>query len=311
MLALFSCEKIKNLTSKAASSVTSKDAKTPIDPALMKLVDQTPEGVIFRKDLPFPSNISVTVTHKAVMSGQYSEKSELGRQTNAVRGTSTTITKLERANDKVTYSLIKSNFEKPLTKEEVTKNKAPEITETTPPTKEPYVFVKSGAKWKPANATDFRIAALAQGICPVFDQLLSDNGLAPPAQWFGKHRIKIGDTLTINDNNLAMFFAGSAAGALKLTLESISEVSGHPCGVFAITGRYSRKNFVDFQGNFSSEDVTIQSGKIWLSLLSPLVLRMETDTISTQRGGSPGGLVTGIQGSVNASTVLDWKNVSP
>jgi hypothetical protein len=307
VLGLSSCDKIKNLASKA--SKTSKE--TTADTALMKLVDQTPEGVIFRKDLPFPNSVSVTITRKAVMSGQYSERSELGKQTNAVRGTSTTITKLDRADDKVTYSLVKSNFEKPLTKEEVTKKKAPEITETAPPTKEPYVFVKSGSTWKAANATDFRIAAVAQEICPVFDQLLTDNGLAPPAQWFGKHRIKIGDSLTINDKNLNMFFAGTSTGTLKLTLESISEVSGHPCGLFAISGRYARKNFPDLQGNLSSEDVTIQSGKIWASLLYPLVLRMEADMIASQRGGSPGGLVTGIQGSVLASKVLDWKTTGP
>lgn len=315
VLALFSCDKIKNLTNKAASTLEKKisntSGETTVDSALMKLVDQTAEGVIFRKDLPFPNNIGVTVTRKAVLSGQYSEKSELGKQINAVKGTTTTVVKLERKDDKVSYSLVKSNFEKPLTKEEVAKSKPPEVIEIYPPNKEPYVFVKSGNTWKPANATDFRIAALSQEICPVFDQLLTDNGLAPPNQWFGKHRIKTGDSLTISDKNLNMFFAGYATGALKLTFESIADVSGHPCGVFAISGRYNRKHFANFQGNLADEDVTIQSGKIWLSLLYPVVLRMAADTISTQRGGSPGGLVTGIQGSVMASMLVDWKKTGP
>ncbi len=46
-------------------------------------------------------------------------------------------------------------------------------------------------------------------------------------------------------------------------------VDGHPCAAFSVTGDYSRNQFPDFEGVFTDEEVTIESGKLWLSLIHP------------------------------------------
>ena len=63
-ISAFSCDKAKNWANQARVAVEGGLAKkageagaTTADPALQKLVDQTPEGVIFRKDLPFPRQL--------------------------------------------------------------------------------------------------------------------------------------------------------------------------------------------------------------------------------------------------------------
>ncbi len=313
VLTFASCDKIKNLTNQAKSAVGTAATKSPSDstpdPELQKLVDQTPEGVLFRKDIPFPNNIEVTNTRKDEMVGMYSEKSEIGSQVTSLRGTMTVVTKFQRAGDKLTYTQVESKFEKSLTKEEI-KSKESNPIPVTPP-REANKFVKSGNTWKPADSTNFSTVALAQKLSPVFDQLLVNNGLASPTQWFGKRRLKIGDSLSLTGNTLAMILPGDATGTLKLTLESVSAVDGHPCGVFAISGNYDRNHFPDFQGNFTDEKTTIQSGKIWFSLIYPLILRMEFDTIQTQRVDGNGGLSTRGQGSVKVSLIRQWKKTGP
>jgi hypothetical protein len=84
-------------------------------------------------------------------------------------------------------------------------------------------------------------------------------------------------------------------------------VKGHPCGVFSVTGDFSRKQFPDFDGNFTDEDVTIQSGKIWLSLIYPIILKEELDTIQSFKSGGQGGLVGRGQGTVKVSVEREWK----
>jgi hypothetical protein len=98
--------------------------------------------------------------------------------------------------------------------------------------------------------------------------------------------------------------AGKANGTLKLTFEAQDAIDGHPCAVFAIQGDYTRQQIPDLDGHFSDEEITIQSGKIWLSLLHPLVLREELDTIQSIKSGTP---VTHAQGSVKLSITRSWK----
>ncbi len=58
--------------------------------------------------------------------------------------------------------------------------------------------------------------------------------------------------------------------------------------MFSVTGDYSRKQFPDFEGNLTDEDVTIPSGKIWFSLLYPMILKEELATIQTFKSGGQG-----------------------
>jgi hypothetical protein len=107
-----------------------------------------------------------------------------------------------------------------------------------------------------------------------------------------------------------MIVTGNAKGQLKLTLESFDAVSGHPCGVFSVTGDFARRQFPHFDGSVSNEEVTVESGKLWLSLLHPLILREETDVILTSSSGGQGGLSSSGRSSAKVSVVREWKGSS-
>ena len=312
VLALVSCDKVKSLAEKAKSTVASEIAKksgesedSKADPELQKLVDQTPEGTLFRKDLPFPSNISVKINQRSEVSGRFSQKSELGSQVDVLKGTISTTTKVERSGDRVTYTMLESIFSEPVIEGEKSKDKpAPKVLETP---SAPYEFVRSGSTWKSAIPTDFRIVSRAQTIAPFFDQLLIENTLAPRKLWFGKKRFKVGDEMQIADDFMPMLITGKVAGKLNLKLLAFEAVHGHPCGVFSVSGSFTRKQFSNFSGVVTNEDVTVESGKLWLSLLYPLILREDLQMIQTANSGGQGGLSTSGSGSAKVSVIREWK----
>lgn len=320
-LAVLSCDKAKNMADQAKgiaeqarSAVETEIAKqggksgdSQPDPELQKLVDQTPEGVIFRKDLPFPAKVEVIATRNEEFSGRKLQKSELGTEVGVLNGTFTTVSKLEREGDKVTFTLVQSIFTESAN-QGTDGSKEPVVKELSPPSK-PTAFVKSGSSWKLAVSSDFRTASLAQSIIPVFDQLLVEGTVSPRTLWFAKKRLKIGDEITVSEKSLPMIVTGDAKGHLKLKLEALESVKGHPCGVFSVTGTFSRNQFPDFDGSLTDEDVTIDSGKLWLSLLHPVILKEETEVIQTTRKGGQGGLTTRVQSSAKVSVIREWKQL--
>lgn len=309
-----SCDKAKNLVGKAKAVVENRinqtataTEDTKLDPELQKFVDQTPEGVIFRKDLPFPVKFEVRTTFNQEISGRSFETSALGNESATQKGTRSTVSKFERAGDQVRYTLEKSTFTDPVVAG-ADKAEKPVVRVLAPPSK-PQIYRKTNSVWKSDFNQGFRAVALSRGLSPCFDLLLVENALAPRSLWFSKKRLKIGDSIKISDKTLPMLLAGQAKGIFTLTLESIGAVKGHPCGVFSFTGEYSRKQIPDFEGAFMDEDVTVQSGKIWLSLIYPVVLRQEAETIQTTRQGAEGNLNTRYQGLVKVSLIREWKKL--
>lgn len=317
-IALASCDKAKNLADKASSAVKEKIADKTVaaadktDEELRKLVDQTPEGVVFRKDLPFPAKIEVRTTRRSELAGRFFQSSAIEKRSESINGTRTQISKLERAGDKIRHTLEKSEFsipdaEDPDSEKKPATNPLQPNAPQAPP--KPVTFHKSGTSWTASETDGFHAAALAKQLGPVLDQLLMEDGLAPKPVWFSKRRIKQGEKLVISGDSLSMLFAGNVKGSVTITLDSFESVSGHPCGVFLISGDYSRKQFPDFEGTFTDEEVTIQSGKLWLSLIHPLVLREEMDTIRTFKSGGQGGMVGRGQGTAKVSVTREWKRL--
>ncbi|MCP5533563.1 MAG: hypothetical protein H7A49_01070 [Akkermansiaceae bacterium] len=312
-LPLVSCDKAKELASKASElkeAVETKKAKaegTLADPELQKLVDQTDEGVMFRSDLPFPTRIDVRTTRKVVLSGRFFQASELGSEAKQVEGIQTTVTKLERAAGAVRYTLLDSGFSKPVVEgAETAPMESAEQPLPAAVNKKPVTFRKVGEKWRTDDKEGFRAVVLSKQLGPVFDDLLIDNSLAARPLWFPQRRIHLGEEMTLTGDTLKMLVAGKAKGTLKLKFEAIEAVEGHPCGVFSVTGDLSRRQFPDFEGNFTDEDMTIESGKLWLSLLYPIVLKEQLDTIQTIKTGGGGNLVARGQGSVKINVVREW-----
>jgi hypothetical protein len=100
--------------------------------------------------------------------------------------------------------------------------------------------------------------------------------------------------------------AGKVKGKVQLLFEAEEAVGGHPCARFAVSGNYSAEDQAGEDGGKSDADVTISSGKIWFSLIHPLVLRRELDTIITVSTESD-GVPTKIQGRAVVTTASEWK----
>lgn len=314
-LATASCDKAKELAGKAGKAVQKEMANTSgpapgaaADPELQKLVDQTPEGFIFRKDLPFPINLEVRVTLHEEVASRVHQVSAIEKRVVERKGTRVVITKLERSGDHVRHTLEQSTFTSPVidgaeTAPQAITDPLSRMTASTKPT----TFRRSGGSWKASSSDGFRSAVLSQQLAPVFDQLLVENALAPRELWFGKRRFKAGDQITIAGETLPVLLSGKAHGTLVLVFEGTDAVEGHPCGVFSIKGDYSRKNSPDFEGNLIDEEVSIQSGKIWLSLIHPLILKQELDTIQSSKSSGHGGPSQRSQGTVKLTLTRAWK----
>lgn len=304
-----SCEKVKNIARKGRAAINSEiaargEAGTKEDPALGKLVDRNEGGVVFRMDLPFPTQLEVRTTSVDELSGRVFEQSEIGTGGSNVKGTATTISLLKRSGNDVSYQLVESVFREPLAEgQDEEKQKKEQLA--APFTAD---FRKEGSKWKPMT-NDFHTATLVQSLSPVFDQLLVDNALAPHPMWFGKKRFKVGDTVSVSGKSLPMIVTGNATGNLELKLECFEAVAGHPCGVFSVSGKFSRQGFPSFDGSLTNEERTIETGKLWLSLLYPIVLKEQENSIQTINGGKGGGNAVHVSGSSIFTVTREWKPV--
>ena len=316
LLAMASCDKAKSLLNKAGSAV--KDQVAPLtggsagttDPALGKLVDETAEGLRFRKDLPFPDKLEVRVSHRQQWSGRLIQSSAIDSRNSSLNGTRVSACKLERSGNHIRYTQEQSSFNVPITdgeEKDAVKTLADPLA-LVAPSSQSVTLRKNGARWEAAD-NQFRAVALAREMAPFFDILLSENALAPRQLWFAEDkRLKPGTEITVTGKSLPMLISGHASGTLHLKFEKTDAVAGHPCGVFSISGNYTRKQFPAFDGSFTDQEVTIQGGQLWLSLLHPLILREELDTIQTIRTGSSGDDPgTRGQGSVKISTTREWK----
>lgn len=311
---LVSCDKAKSIVEQAAKTVQEEIASSGsggssmIDPELQKLVDQNAEGVLFRKDQPFPTRLEVRVKRVDDLAVRMTQTSELGRQATTVKGVREKAYKLERSGDQVRVTEEQASFAIPSDDDPSELKKTADPLASGPPPGKPVTFTRHGKEWRIDHSGNFRSAVLSRELAPVLDQLLIDNALAPRPLWFGKRRMKIGETLAVSGEQVPMLLVGGK-GKFNLTLQSVEGVAGHPCGVFSITGEYERNEFPDFDGNRTDETVTIQSGKVWLSLLYPLVLKQELDTIQSFKSGNQGNLVGSSQGSVKRKVTCEWKKL--
>jgi hypothetical protein len=313
VLGISSCEKVKDIADKTSNAVKKEiaakigEGANKVDPELEKLVDRTPEGVIFRKDLPFPKRLEVRTTQRAVLAGRFVQSSAIGSESTVVNGTEIRVTKLERAGDQIRYTLEQSSFSKPSEENPDGEKPAGNLLDQVAPAPKPWVLKKADGRWISDEQNGFRATSVVRQLAPVFDVLLEENGLSGRSLWFAKRRLKVGDELDVSTKSLPMLVSGDAKGSAKIKLESFESVEGHPCGVFSITGDYRRSGFPNFEGNLTDEDVTIETGKIWLSLIYPLILKEDFEIIQTIHSGQRGGFDVRGQGTVKMSVTRAWK----
>ena len=146
----------------------------------------------------------------------------------------------------------------------------------------------------------------SKALQPALPILLATDGVTPRTQWFSSSkRWSGGDKFELTGDSLGLLFPGKASGKIVMTYEVSEALEGHPCGRFAVTGDVSLKDLMRIEGESFDQEVSIRSGKIWCSLLHPLVLREELDTVQTITQGS-GGAKIRIQGGVQVVRSRQW-----
>lgn len=312
-LTMPSCEKARGIAGKIGNTVGtgfrggSTNSGGPPDQELLKLVRQSPHGLVFRKDLPFPNHIVVRTTRKQTLDGRFFRTSALGNEASHVTGTQTTITKLQRNGDEIRYELEKSYFATPTgAKFGKTEQESTHPLDLITADQSPKIFRRINDSWKADVSSGFRAALVSRQLAPFFEVLLTDAGLSPRKLWFSDSYLPLGHEIHVSSQTMPMLFSGNSSGALRLKLEELDAVSGHPCGRFSVTGTFTRKRFPDFDGNFTDEDITIQSGQLWLSLIYPLVLREEFQGIASFRTGGEGTPQSRGEGTLTHSLIRQW-----
>ncbi|KAB2637901.1 MAG: hypothetical protein DVB26_08870 [Verrucomicrobia bacterium] len=355
-LTVVSCDKIRDLVSQAkhtmeakAAAKAAKSAGVPPDPLLQALVDQTPEGAIFRKDLPFPEQLKVKEERRLTFdAARIVVKSAIGNQVAAFSGTRFFTTRYQRTGTQLDLTIESAGFTKSEAdkleaaraakdakvaaakpkpeKVKAAKSKleqakadqeaaaagaAPAVPDELTAIKEltgrKCSFVTDGKGWKAIHSNDFKLAGLARNLEPHLAVLGSAAGVLPRNYWLGQRRLKPGDSVPLAGEDLALLLGEGASGSLVLTLEAFEASGGHPCGVFAVTGHYRQAAVPGPDGEVIDEDVSVSSGKVWLSLLYPLIIRQQFETIQTLSTGMRSGHSTLIQGSVAVAVTRTWK----
>lgn len=324
-----SCDKAQQAVDAAREKFRGVDPSAPVspggdvDPDLASQVDSGAEGVRFRRDLPFPTDLSIRVVERSnYHDSRAMSSSALGTQNAPISGKFERIFNLKRSSSHLNIQIEKAGR---VIEEEAAKEAAKD------PAKNKVVAVVDGASekddeakrlegasidfnytnqgWrqpKSKGAADFSKMIWAKKLEPQLPSLMAHDGLMPRTQWFSSsRRWNGGDKFEITGDALAMLFPGKHEGKIVLTYEVSEALDGHPCGRFAVTGDISGEA-AGIDGVVSSQEISIRSGKVWCSLLYPLVLREEFETVHTTISGSDGAK-TKIQGGLDLVTSRQWK----
>jgi hypothetical protein len=321
---LASCDKAKQAVEAARvkmGGVTDPDAPaTPggeVAPAYATHVDSAAEGVRFRRDLTFPSQVKVRVSELSQFKNvRIVSKSELGSEASTYTGSWERVGTIERHSQRVTLAIEKAGEVLDLPKGEEKaglpappKKSLPAMGTGTAGSR--IVFEHGPKGWqRPAGKgpVEFGNLLLERSLLPALPDVLVREGVLPRTQWFSSTRRWIGgDKFVLEGPSMALLFPGRSSGTITLTYEAAEALAGHPCGRFAVEGDVTLKDHVGLGGETSEREITIRSGKIWCSLIHPLVLREELQTVQTLSNGSgEGGASLRIQGAIDLVVARQW-----
>lgn len=171
-------------------------------------------------------------------------------------------------------------------------------------------FDYDGKAWKAVPTKMFKTMAWGRGLEDrVGDQLIA-NSLLPRPRWFGAKPMKVGEVTKLSGKSLDLVLDGKDSGSLELVLKGMEGVHGHPCAVFEVSGSYVESPKQNARGESEGGEVTVEKGRIWCSLLFPIVLRSDLDLIVSYETREGGKMVHQLQGSVNEKIHRDWKAVT-
>lgn len=298
--------------------VLSKD----VDSKLAKLVDRNEDGYLFKRDMAFPPHLKVISTNRykvldaRVVGKTLFEPMEAGRM--SFKDVETM--EYEMAGNAVRITMKKDLVERILTQEELLDKKQrraalQEEGKPLPADNDSIVgnlqgkvvqFARQEREWKALKSRQFATAAWGKKLENKIAGMLVENGLVPRPRWFGEKRMKEGDALKLKDDTLSLIFDNVRVGSVEMVFLGMEGVHGHPCGVFEIKGTMVPNETVNDLGQTETSEVSIESGKAWLSLLYPVVMRVRAETIETTELQESGKSVFKLQGPVEKDTHLDW-----
>ncbi|MEM9236062.1 MAG: hypothetical protein AAGB14_04735 [Verrucomicrobiota bacterium] len=317
LLALGGCEDAKELLGKAkpASSGAGRPDVAPggdLDPMLDKQVLRDGDGVVFRRDLPFPTRLEVrmklSVDYENV---RLVEVSALGKTTDTYNHETETEIWCQKNPGIFDFKLEKAARRVVVEGEEATAA-VTDLGRGAALEGQQLRFALSSSGWRSrhdSGAVDFKKAVWADSLEGKVPQLMVETGAHPRAQWFSSSRIwRPGDQITLTGNALKILDPYDVSGKVTLKFEGVEAVSGHPCGVFAVEGDIRIDNQLQPDGSHHDCDIAVTSGKIWASLLYPVVLREEYETVQTlvMREGKKGGPEKRMQGAIVVEKARSW-----
>lgn len=296
-----------------------------IDPELAKLVSREGDAYLFRRDMPFPPHLKVITTkvvkfNKVRMAG----KSDFGEGSMELSIRNDDIMEYEMAGGAIRFTMKAKSSEKIPTPAERTASlkaieEAVKRKEQPPEARERIVddlvgkavqFNFSGGAWKAVSTKEFKTMAWGKGLEAEVAGKLVENGLQPRPRWFGTGPMKVGDVTKLSAKSLDLVFDGVSAGNVEMTLKGMEGVHGHPCAVFEVSGSYMMAESINAESQKTTGEATIEKGRIWCSLLYPIVLRGDLDLIVSVQTKEGTKLINQIQGSMNESFHRDWKAVT-
>lgn len=317
---LVSCDKVKQAVADAKTKMSSGEASKsgpapakgspggPVDQALEAQIDRTPEGVKFRKDLPFPPTLNVREKERMEnISVRFTRQSALGKEASFRDGTDESVHVWKREGDRLTLTIERQAFiPTPLPAKGKEAPVQPAAVESEANGLS-AAFRLTGGKWKTeGRSADFKRMVWLEQVEPAIGSMASDAGALPSGFWFGKTRFKEGSAVSLTGDGLKLLFRDAQSGKLDLVFEGVDGIDGHPCGRFSVRGICTQRNLLREDGRRASCEYMIDSGKVWLSLLHPVVLRKEMDAAITM-SGDEGGASVRMQGSVKMTSTVEWK----
>ncbi len=316
LLALVSCDKARQAVEKIRQGAERTAGEGREDAALAALVERAEEGVRFRRDLPFPDAVTVGVTNVTTYSNLRGVKrSALGTSSGTTEGSFEEVTRYERKGGEVTITLERSGQvieeeeegeekKKPASQQGQGENAASRLIGKS------LTLHHTGRGWrmpKSAGPVDFQLIAWGRNTESSLPGLFEEEGLLPRPLWFPPARSwKEGDVLELSGASLGLLFP-KASGKLSLVFEGEEAVEGHPCGRFSVQGGVSFEEKSPKDGMLYQIEMTISEGWIWCSLLHPLVLKEELDTVQSVRISASGGIEDRFQGKAEVLCVRSWK----
>lgn len=311
-----SCEKAQELFRDAADkddgSQRFPEPGGEVRDDLSALVQRTDDGVTFRRDLDYPTDINGSIRIESKLKDMRTVIiTALGREDETINEKTSTEIDFSKSSGK--FSLTTKRLGRPLVEQKKEDGTSIKIK---PHEKENQTlkFIVQSDQWairKNNQETDLALYMWADSLVPAMQEILTHCGAYPRNTWFSSSRTwKPGDELTLTGHSVKLLNPFKATGRVTLRYGGEKAIDGHPCGVFTVRGEISVKEQIDFEGQKHDAEIAISKGKIWASLLHPILLREEYDTVQSISSGQHGGTQIHRQGNIHLTIQREWKPTS-